>query len=285
MTQPTSINMTFDTSLVDVNPPPRIEHMPTRDTYNQWASVYDTDGNMLQAIDDVELATRLPDFLSQVLRSMAHNGGMQEVRVLDVGCGTGRTTAKLVQYNWHGQAKHVHVTGIDFSQAMLDVARTKLTREKLHQGGAEESRAKVRWRLECGDVFSPPLAFSLEPQHAIVSTLVLEHVPLATFLSTVASLLVVGGMALITNMHADMGRTSQAGFVNANGVKIRGQSFVYTVQETVQSAKESGFEVLGTWEREVTREHVDEKGANIGERGKKWVGIKVWYGLVIRKVR
>ena len=55
--------------------------------------------------------------------------------------------------------------------------------------------------------------------------------------------------------------------------------------ETVQSAKESGFEVLGTWEREVTREHVDEKGANIGERGKKWVGIKVWYGLVIRKVR
>ena len=32
-----------------------VQNISTQDAYNQWASVYDTDGNMLQAIDDLEL--------------------------------------------------------------------------------------------------------------------------------------------------------------------------------------------------------------------------------------
>ncbi|KAF7570986.1 hypothetical protein PtrSN002B_002188 [Pyrenophora tritici-repentis] len=92
MTHPTSVNMTFDTSLIDVKPPPPIsnentsftsttasdstidmgpptkpvQHMHTQAAYNEWASIYDTDGNILQAIDDLELSSLLPGLLSSI---------------------------------------------------------------------------------------------------------------------------------------------------------------------------------------------------------------------------
>lgn len=318
MTQPTSIDMTFDTSLVDVNAPTNanasfsttesdstvdgqqtsthtqtlqptptpqkpstpVQHIPTQAAYDQWAAIYDTDGNMLQAIDDLELQNLLPDFLSQVKSSTATE---QELRVLDLGCGTGRNTEKLVRYDWNG--KSVEVTGLDFSQGMLDVAAKKLSpllQEKDQQG--------VRSRLECCDCFptvdnpsgSPlPAISDLRPVHAVTSTLVLEHIPLKDYFATLAALLLTGGTALVTNMHADMGRVSQAGFVNADGVKVRGSSYVYTVEETAAAARTAGLEVVSVNEREMRKEDVE--GGAVGERGWKWVGTKVWFGMVFTK--
>jgi hypothetical protein len=112
--------------------------------------------------------------------------------------------------------------------------------------------------------------------------LVLEHVPLSAYFSTLASLLLPDGLALITNMHSDMGAKSQAGFVNKDGVKVRGSSFAHSVQDTVAEATRMGFEVLNLKEREMRKDDV-ESGA-VGERGWKWVGTNVWYGVVVRKV-
>ncbi len=319
MTQPTSVDMTFDTSLVDVNPPTNanasfsttesdstldvqqtskhsqalhpttasrkpsttVQHIPTQAAYDQWASIYDIDGNMLQAIDDLELQTLLRDFLFQVKQSAATE---HEVRVLDLGCGTGRNTKKLVQYDWNG--KNVEITGLDFSQGMLDVAAKKLSLSL-----EEKDQQRVRSRLECCDCFpsvedpsaSPlPAVSSLRLSHAVISTLVLEHIPLKHYFATLAALLLPGGMALVTNMHADMGRVSQAGFVNADGIKVRGSSYVYTVEETAAAARDAGLEVLRTNEREMRKEDVE--GGAVGERGYKWVGTKVWYGMIFRRV-
>jgi SAM-dependent methyltransferase len=318
MTQPTYIDMTFDTSLVDVNAPANanvsfsttesdstvdgqqtskctqnlqptmasqkpsasVQHIPTQAAYDQWAAIYDTDGNMLQAIDDLELQTLLPDFLSQVKSSTATE---QEVRVLDLGCGTGRNTEKLVRYDWN--SKSIQVIGLDFSQGMLDIAAKKLSpllQEKEQQG--------VQSRLECCDCFptvdnpsaSPlPAVSGLRPVHAVTSTLVLEHIPLQDYFATLAALLLPGGTALVTNMHADMGRVSQAGFVNADGVKVRGSSYVYTVEETAAAARDAGLEVASVNEREMRKEDVE--GGAVGERGWKWVGTNVWFGMVFRR--
>ncbi|KAA8618545.1 S-adenosyl-L-methionine-dependent methyltransferase [Pyrenophora tritici-repentis] len=127
MTHPTSVNMTFDTSLIDVKPPPPIsnentsftsttasdstidmgpptkpvQHMHTQAAYNEWASIYDTDGNILQAIDDLELSSLLPGLLSSVSSSGGEGAG-HEINILDLGCGTGRNTAKLLRYDWRG---------------------------------------------------------------------------------------------------------------------------------------------------------------------------------------
>ncbi|KAF1944030.1 S-adenosyl-L-methionine-dependent methyltransferase [Clathrospora elynae] len=272
-------------NLSTVMPPPKsstpVQHISTQETYDEWAAVYDSDGNMLQAIDDLELETYLPDFLSQVQNSTAG----RDISVLDLGCGTGRNTAKLLSYAW-SRDRRVSVTGLDFSRGMLNVAAAKLSPL------AKEKRGNVDLRLECCNCFptvfsssssSPfPMVKDLQPVNAVLSTLVLEHIPLLPFFTTLLALLAPGGLALVTNMHADMGRVSQAGFVNAQGVKVRGSSFVYTVQETVDAAKGAGFEVLGRREREVQRRDMEGKGA-VGERGWKWVGVRVWYAIVVKK--
>jgi SAM-dependent methyltransferase len=333
MTQPTSVNMTFDTSLVDLNasfsttesdpsdfgvanpttkipaihqsslymdqsqetPKPSqtlpsslsshpvqtsaaVQHVATQEAYDQWASVYDSDGNMLQAIDDIELDVLLPQFLVQVQNSVSTS----TISLLDLGCGTGRNTAKLLDFALP-PGRRSTVMGLDFSKGMLDIAAEKL--QPFNAGSSSP-----RFRLEQCDCFptaydpsAPPLPSvpGLTPVHAVVSTLVLEHVPLAAYFSTLAALLLPNGLAFITNMHPDMGAKSQAGFVNKDGVKVRGSSFTYTVQDTIEEATRVGFKVLSLTEREMRSEDV-ESGA-VGDRGWKWVGTKVWYGVVLRK--
>lgn len=331
MTQPNNVNMTFDTSLVDLNPnasfsttesdpsdfgtanftgktptiqqpslfedqsqetpkqsqtlspkltsPPKsstpIQHIGTQEAYDQWATVYDSDGNMLQAIDDLELATLLPQFLKQVQDST----GTPTISLLDLGCGTGRNTQKLLDFALPPNRRGI-VIGLDFSKNMLELAAKKL---RVYNDG--------RLRLEQCDCFptstnpsAPPFPSvdGLTPVNAVLSTLVLEHVPLQSFFSTLSTLLLPGGLALVTNMHADMGARSQAGFVNEQGVKVRGSSFAHTVQGTIDEAMRAGFEILGVREREVSRGDVES--GMVGERGWKWVGVKVWYGVVLRKI-
>jgi hypothetical protein len=131
------------------------------------------------------------------------------------------------------------------------------------------------------DVF--PEVKQLEGQADLVlSTLVLEHLPMDVFFASVKSLLkATGGYLLVTNMHAEMGRISQAGFVDeATGEKIRGHSYAHEIEEVIEEGRKRGFEVVG----EVGERGVEEGdlGVVVGERGKKWVGVKVWFGFVMR---
>ncbi|KAF3037206.1 hypothetical protein E8E12_003723 [Didymella heteroderae] len=321
MTQP-SINSTFDTSLVDLNPnvsfsttesdpsdagmstttqkistpsplaqnlnqdtpqasqviPPKtptpVQHIGTQEAYDQWATVYDTDGNMLQSIDDDELNTLLPSLLDQV----ASKSG-PVINVLDLGCGTGRNTARLLSHPWPAD-KSINATGLDFSTGMLSLARRKLA-------PLADARSNTEFRLEHCDPFPTsqpfsPTTLALPPQNLVISTLVLEHISLSNFFTTISSLLAPDGTALVTNMHSEMGSRSQAGFVNAEGVKVRGESYVYTLAETVQSAEGAGLRVLQARERSVAEG--DVRSGVVGKRGVKWVGCKVWFGVVVRKM-
>ena len=68
----------MDTSQVHV------QHVPTQDAYDQWAHVYDSDGNMLQSIDDIEIAVLLLDMFSHLSKNVQ---GV-DISLLDLGCGT-----------------------------------------------------------------------------------------------------------------------------------------------------------------------------------------------------
>lgn len=117
---------------------------------------------------------------------------------------------------------------------------------------------------------------------ALFSTLVIEHIPLRTFFAACSSLLRRGGFLLVTNMHEDMGKMgSQAGFTDkGTGEKVRGVSFFHRVEEVVEEAGRWGFEVTwGPVEREVSREDLE----GLGRRAEKWVGVRVWWGIVFRK--
>lgn len=78
--------------------------LPTREGYDQWSAVYDTDGNPLIALEEPRVAELL--------------GDVHGLTVCDIGCGTGRHAVRLA-------AAGARVTALDFSEGMLARARAK----------------------------------------------------------------------------------------------------------------------------------------------------------------
>jgi len=91
-------------------------------------------------------------------------------------------------------------------------------------------------------------------------------------------------------MHPEMGQRTQAGFMNGDKTKIQGESFIHSIEEVLLEGKKHGFVVWGgqgVMERGVGEEDiVGENGREgLGERGRKWMGCKVWFGVVMEFVR
>ncbi|KAM5445677.1 hypothetical protein MaudCBS49596_007232 [Microsporum audouinii] len=259
-------------------PKREVKYIDTVDAYNQWAEVcisststrrkkvdkltcsqvYDTDENFLQALDTLEMKTLLPIFLSM------SKPQSEKAKYVDLGCGTGRNTLPLAQH-----AAEASVVGMDPSEKMLELARKRT---------AEVGNVK----LELYDMLAPtgPLASALEAD-GIISTLVVEHVPIKDFFKAVTSMLKPGGILLVTNMHSEMGGISQAGFVDPQtGVKISGTSYAHSAEEVIAEAAQFGLELVG----EMKEVMVDEKLApRLGPRASKWIGIRVWFGGCFRR--
>lgn len=237
--------------------------MPTTAAYDLWASVYDTDGNFLQAVDTIEMKTLLLRMLSEIRSS-------KPWKLVDLGCGTGRNTTALLTI------EDAEVVALDASPKMLEVAKGRL------QGVSKQSPDRVELHFEVFDLIesSQPPAIALSAD-AVVSTLVLEHIPCDIFFKHVAQILKPGGVLLLTNMHSQMGSISQAGFVDTEtGQKIRPTSYAHTVEEVLAEVERSGLEVIGKLEERAVDESLTEV---LGARSKKWVGVNCWFGGLIRK--
>ena len=231
----------------------KTRYVPTSAAYDGWAPTYDTDGNMLQNIDDLELEKLLPVFLSAVVRGFSSEEGEESrthLKILDLGCGTGRNTKKVLEYPWGTCVKgnrRVIVYGLDFSEGMLAIARRKLGRwidvvgdvpncvvvrhdfvphdgpaaamdedddqkEDLGELEQEENTARAKVRSQDDPIMpsSEEKGMAL-PVHAVISTLVLEHFCSARlFFRAISKCLVPGGFALVTNMHEEMGEMGGA---------------------------------------------------------------------------
>lgn len=315
MTQPSSLTKTFDTSLVDAsqsfsstetntsgssgkeNLRPQQQSssgrssspyktVPTDQLYEQWASTYDTDGNVLQAVDDVQLHRLLPEFVrltcSDKDSAAVAAGGL---KVLDLGCGTGRNTAKLLNADWDFD---IEVVGWDGSWGMLDIARTKC--EAVPRSGKHKVELELGVR-DLASVEAVPESYT-NFFDGLISTLVLEHIPADVFFGIVSKLLKQGSYALITNMHQHLGAVSRAGFKNTSGERFKATSHIYNPQDAVAAAKVAGLELVGNvGEAAVDAEMIDggvvdgvevAKGT-VTERARKYVGTKVWFGMIFRK--
>ena len=68
--------------------------VPTIDCYDAWSATYDSDGNVLQLLDDVAF-----DEVVRPLLNVRSDGDSRGV-VCELGCGTGRNTKKLIEANW-----------------------------------------------------------------------------------------------------------------------------------------------------------------------------------------
>lgn len=260
-----------------------IRYLDTAAAYDLWSEVYDTDGNFLQALDTIEMKTLLPTAIEILRRPVAPSSVITEavqqqddgLKAVDLGCGTGRNTLQLLPLE-----SITTIVGLELSLKMLEIARQRCntTLEAL-----PPSSQKKDLKFDTFDMLSSAPPSIAADADLLISTLVLEHVPLPVFFSTAASMLRSGGLLIMTNMHAEMGNISQAGFVDPKtGDKIRPVSYAHKVIDTLQAAKEAGFELIG----EAKEVSVDERLAEkLGPRGRKWIGVTVWYGGIWRKVR
>lgn len=140
-----------------------------RKSYDRWATVYDHDGNPLQALEEPALRERVGDVAGR--------------QVLDLGCGTGRHALWLA-------AQGAEVTALDFSEGMLEQARAK--------AGAEAVR------FLCHDL-RDPLPFPEASFDLVVSGLVLEHLEnLPAVFGELVRVLRPEGLALVSAMHPAM---------------------------------------------------------------------------------
>ncbi|KAK7519415.1 S-adenosyl-L-methionine-dependent methyltransferase [Phyllosticta citriasiana] len=265
-----------------------VRYMDTISAYDAWAAVYDTDGNILQAMDDMEMAKLLPHFLDLICPSaVGQQADNEPLRIIDLGCGTGGSTEKLLKVHWDERlprTTQVSVVGVDASAKMLDEARRKL-------GYVFAGLNRSAIALKRDDILTRKPASSApwpRPAHGLISTLVVEHVPLPDFFQSLARLLLPGGYALVTNMHPEIDAKVQAGFVSIDEegrkIKVREKSWIHGIEEIVCAAQREGLVLVGhVQERAVDEEMV--RDGRVSERGRKWIGSKVWFGVVLQRRR
>jgi SAM-dependent methyltransferase len=223
----------------------------------------------LQAVDDSEM----PQLLEQFFDHMPLN---EKAKITELGCGTGRNTTKLLKPPFVDLVQEVH--GLDLSDEMLQIARKRCDDVVAVDQHGSDSIKPVFNVFDALTDQSPPV--EAKDADGVISTLVLEHLPISIFFDTVRKLLKKGGYLLLTNMHEEMGKRSRAGFNDVEtGKKLQGESFVYSIEETVQEAERQGFQLDGN----VKERGIDEANIDlVGKRGHKWVGCKVWFGCILR---
>ena len=244
-----------------------IRNLETTAAYDLWSEVYDTDGNFLQILDSIEMQSLLPQMLSLIKAPTPW-------RIVDLGCGTGRNTCKLLENS------DVMVIGLDASARMIEVARSKLSECMNCISGLSTGPKELQLRLYDLLTEPSPPSCALDAD-GVISTLVLEHIPLPIFFHALHQMLRPGGIALITNMHSEMGNISQAGFLDPQtGLKVRPQSYAHRLEDVLAEARDQRFDLVG----DVLETRVDEKmHEKLGVRARKWIGVMVWFGFIIRK--
>ena len=179
-----------------------------RSGYDRWSEVYDHDRNPLVALEEPVVREAL--------------GDVSGLTVLDLGCGTGRHSLWLA-------GAGARVTGVDFSEGMLNEARRK------HGASAV--------RFLAHDLHQP-LPFEAAAFDRVVSGLVLEHLHDLRFVFGEARrVLKPAGRAVISAMHPAMYlKGVEARFTDPDtGQKVRPGSVAHPLGDFVMAAVGSGF--------------------------------------------
>jgi malonyl-CoA O-methyltransferase len=197
----------------------------TREGYDQWASVYDTDGNPLIALEEPRVAELLGDTAG--------------LRIADIGCGTGRHAIRLAAAAGEGSeggkgGGGAEVTAVDFSEGMLAKARAKPGAERV---GWVRHDLGTRLPLESG-------AFD-----RVLCALVLDHIADCRGLFAEFARLVKpakeGGRVVVSAMHpAMMLRGVQARFNHPEtGEKVHVESVRNQISDYVMAAMHAGLTI------------------------------------------
>jgi predicted TPR repeat methyltransferase len=181
--------------------------MDTRDAYDQWSEQYDTNVN------------RTRDGEGAALR---HTLSEQRFRnCLELGCGTGKNTAWLIQIT-------DRVTAVDLSPQMLRKAKEKITSEKVRF-----LQDDILGKWDDGETYD-----------LVVCSLVLEHIEhLGAVFQQVAKVLQPGGVFYVGELHPfRQYGGSKARFTTEAGEQVV-TCFDHHISDFTRAAKSSGLRI------------------------------------------
>jgi len=209
----------------------------TREGYDRWAEVYDTDGNPLIAIEEPEAARMM--------------GEVRGLTVADIGTGTGRHALRMARDG-------ARVVAIDFSLGMMARARSK--------PGAE------RVAFVCADCLTLPLLDS--SFHRVISGLVVEHIAaLDRYFNELGRICRPDGFIVVTNLHPAMNLQGVRARFNdsATGAKVYPAGRDHLISDFVMAARRTGLVIDEMVERTMTADIVGK--APRAERYVGWPGL------------
>lgn len=183
--------------------------MSIEKAYNIWADQYDTNSNQTRDLDTKSTIETLHKFDFST--------------VIELGCGTGKNTTFLLK-------KADKVIGLDFSQEMLNKAKTKIK-----SGRVEFQKADLttKWKIEN------------EYADLITCSLVLEHIKNLDFVFDQAcKKLKNGGIFFISELHPFKQYSgTKARFETKDGIQEL-ETYVHHVSEYLEVANAKGFKLL-----------------------------------------
>jgi ubiquinone/menaquinone biosynthesis C-methylase UbiE len=210
------------------------EDVSTREGYDRWSEIYDDEDNPLIALEE-PLVTRLL-------------GDVHRLRVLDLGCGTGRHSVPM-------STNGADVVAIDFSTKMIGRAYSKTTSQPI--------------RFVIADI-GATLPFSDHAFDRLTCCLVLDHIHnLDSLFSEMARMVKPTGFVLLSIMHPAMTlRGVQARFqLPDSNQRIRVESATHNICDYVRATVQAGFHIDHISEHAVTTEMADKS-----ERARRYVG-------------
>ena len=187
--------------------------MSIEKAYDAWAARYDTDKNKTRDLDSTSTAATLSSYSFQ--------------HVLELGCGTGKNTELLLN-------RAERVIGLDFSQAMLDIAKEKV--------------ANNRAQFIKVDLTSE---WNVDAQWAdlVTSSLTLEHIEnLDPVFEQSNRTLAKNGLFFISELHPYRQYDGSGARFESENETVHIEIFIHHLTDYINSAKANGFELLETRE-------------------------------------
>jgi malonyl-CoA O-methyltransferase len=183
--------------------------MSIQNAYDEWSERYDTDENLTRDLD------------RHVTREVL--AGQHFDSILELGCGTGKNTAFLVQIG-------TQVHALDFSQGMIERAREKVKTENVKFTVTDLTQS---W--PCED----------EACDLIVCNLVLEHVEDLSFIFSEASrVLKENGKFLIDELHPFRQYEGKKARYNSGEAVTEIPAFVHHISDFLNAASTNGLRLV-----------------------------------------
>ena len=243
---------------------------------------------IIALVNDQQLTQMLPPLLDDIHGQVAedHKDYEGPLCLLDVDCGTGHTTLTLASLTRHWR-RPVQLEGWDLDQEKLEIAQARckdIRWEKNMNSSVTFARVNQWGRLQKGLPISP---YSRHGYDFVLSSLAMRSMPLDLFFRGIEGLLGRNDVAVVTCVHPDfaVAGPSSARSEDEKGVPREEVRLIHSVNDVLEAAAKFGLVIQRVVkEAKLSIEMVQRLGPGQREAAEEWVGRKVWFGVVLRRV-